>query len=138
MSVPVNQRTESKLEVCVKAHDLCCYTIQITSNRKNFPEAFQRSLTDKIVDAAVDIHTLVWSANNIYVNSREDYMERTRLQEQAAVRCNALISLIEVAHRVYHLSGKRVFYWTDKAAAVRNLIRRWRDNDKQRYHARFG
>lgn len=46
MSVPVNQRTEGKLEVCVKAHDLCCYTIQITSNTNTFPEKFQHALTD--------------------------------------------------------------------------------------------
>ena len=52
MSVPVNQRSEGKLEVCLRAHDLCCYTIQITSNQNNFPEKYQRSLTDKIVDAA--------------------------------------------------------------------------------------
>lgn len=138
MSVPVNQRTESKLEACVRAHDLCCYTIQITSNKKNFPEQFQTSLTDRIVSTAIDIHTLAWSANNIYVNGREDYIARRTLQEQAAVQCNVLLSLIEVAHRVYHLSGKRVFYWSQKATDTRNLIRGWRDKDRERYQAKYG
>ena len=138
MSVPVNQRTEGKLEACVKAHDLCCYTIQITSNPKNFPEKFQRALTDKIVATAIDIHTLAWSANNVYVNSAEDYKNRIRLQEQAAIKCNVLISLIEVAHRVYHLSGKRVYYWTGKVVEVRNLIRGWRDSDRKRYSPKYG
>lgn len=138
MSVPVNQRTEGKLEACVKAHDLCCYTIQITSNPKNFPERFQHALTDKLVDASIEIHTLVWSANNILVNSKDDFENRIRLQEMAAIKCNVLISLIEVAHRVFHLSGKRVYYWTSKAINTRNLIRAWKDKDRKRYSPQYG
>ena len=72
MSVPENARTKGKLEACVKAHDLACYTLQITTNKKNFPEQFQAALTDKIVSVALDIHTLAWSANNVLVNSPED------------------------------------------------------------------
>lgn len=53
MSVPENARTKGKLEACVKAHDLACYTLQITTNKKNFPEQFQAALTDKIVSAAL-------------------------------------------------------------------------------------
>lgn len=87
MSVPVNQRTHGKLEVCVKAHDLCCYTLQITANKKNFTQEFQESLTNRIVEAAIDIHTLCWSANNILVNSVDDLRERTMYQEKAAIRC---------------------------------------------------
>ena len=135
MSVPANKRSQGKLEVCVKAHDLCCYTIQITSNKKNFPEEFQRALTDRIVDTAISIHSKVWAANNILVNSPEDYAERKRLQEQAAIQCNVLLSLIEVAHRVYHLRSKRVFYWSDKVITTRNLIRGWRDSDRKRYQS---
>lgn len=138
MSVPVNQRTEGKLEACLKAHDLCCYTLQITSNQKNFPEKYQHSLTDKIIDAAIEIHVLAWSANNVYVNSPEDFKNRTELQEAAAIKCNVLISLIEVAHRVYQLSGKRVYYWTSKAVDTRNLIRAWKDKDHKRYSPLYG
>ena len=123
MSVPVNQRTHGKLEVCVKAHDLCCYTLQITANKKNFTQEFQESLTNRIVEAAIDIHTLCWSANNILVNSVDDLRERTMYQEKAAIRCNILLSLIDVAKRIFHLSTKRVTYWAGKTIETRNLIR---------------
>ena len=113
MSVPVNQRTHGRLEVCVKAHDLCCYTLQITANKKNFTPEFQQSLTNRIVEAAIDIHTLCWSANNILVNSIDDLRERTMYQEKAAIKCNILLSLIDVAKRIFHLSTKRVTYWAD-------------------------
>lgn len=35
MSVPLNERSEGKLEVIVKARELAVYTIQITNNPKN-------------------------------------------------------------------------------------------------------
>lgn len=137
MSVPVNQRTHGKLEVCVKAHDLCCYTLQITANKKNFTQEFQESLTNRIVEAAIDIHTLCWSANNILVNSVDDLRERTMYQEKAAIRCNILLSLIDVAKQIFHLSTKRVTYWADKTIETRNLIRAWRESDLKRYSAKF-
>ena len=137
MSVPVNQRTHGKLEVCVKAHDLCCYTLQITANKKNFTQEFQESLTNRIVEAAIDIHTLCWSANNILVNSVDDLRERTMYQEKAAIRCNILLSLIDVAKQIFHLSTKRVTYWAGKTIETRNLIRAWRESDLKRYSAKF-
>jgi hypothetical protein len=137
MSVPENARTKGKLEACVKAHDLACYTLQITTNKKNFPEQFQAALTDKIVSAALDIHTLAWSANNVLVNSPEDLAERLGFQERAAVACNILLSMIEVAHRVFHLPTKRVVYWSGKAIETRNLIRAWRESDRKRYSDKF-
>ena len=135
MSVPVNQRTQGKLEVCVKAHFLCCYTLQITANPKVFIPDFQRSLTDKIINTAIDIHTLCWSANNILVNSPEDLKERTACQDRAAIRCNVLLSLIEIAKSIFHLSSKRVTYWAGLAIETRNLIRSWRASDLKRYSA---
>ena len=137
MSVPVNQRTHGKLEVCVKAHDLCCYTLQITANKKHFIPEFQESLTNRIIESAIDIHSLCWSANNILVNSIEDLRERTMYQEKAAIKCNILLSLIQIAKRIFHLSTKRVVYWSEKAIDVRNLIRAWRESDLKRYSAKF-
>ena len=137
MSVPENARTKGKLEACVKAHDLACYTLQIATNKKNFPEQFQTALTDKIVSVALEIHTLAWSANNVLVNSPEDLAERLGFQERAAVACNILLSMIEVAHRVFHLPTKRVVYWSGKAIETRNLIRAWRESDRKRYSDKF-
>lgn len=133
MSVPVNARTENKLEVCVKAHDLCCYTLQITANDKTFVPDYQKSLTDKINALAIQIYTDVWTANNIMVKTAEDYNERKMLQERAARSCNNLLALIDIAKKIFHLSSKRVFYWGGKAVETRNLIRAWRDSDRKRY-----
>lgn len=94
MSVPVNQRTESKLEVFVRAHDLAVYTIKITSNAKNFPEEYRHALTDEITRTAIQIFTKVWAANNVMVRTEDDYRMRRGLQEEAAVLCNVLLPLL--------------------------------------------
>lgn len=138
MSVPVNQRGHGKLEVCVSAHDLCCYTLQITENPKHFPEKYRDALTNRIVDTAISIHTLCWSANNILLKKgerdlAERLMERSRLQDEAAIECNNLLSLIDVAKKLFHLSTKRCVYWGEKAVNTRNLIRAWRASDYKRF-----
>ena len=135
MSVPENSRTKSKLEVCVKAHDLCCYTLQITANKKIFTEEYQKSLTDRIVAVAIGIHCDCWNANNIYVRDNDDYRERKRLQEEAARKCNILLSLIDIAKPLFHLTSKRVYFWGKLTVETRNLIRAWKDSDRKRYQS---
>lgn len=137
MSVPVNQRSHGKLEACVKANALCCYTLRITSNKKVFTPDFQAALTDKIDETVLNMYTLCWTANNILVNSADDMNRRLELQEQAAVACNILLSLMDIAKSIFHLSSKRVQYWGGLAVEARNLIRAWRESDRKRYAAKF-
>ena len=133
MSVPVNQRSESKLEVCVKARDLCVYTLQITANEKIFLPKFQRSITDDINKLAIAIHSTIWTANNIYVRDKSDYEERKRLQSQAIRYCNSLLSLIQIAQKLFHFTYKRMQYWGNKVIEVRNFVAKWKDAEKARY-----
>ena len=133
MSVPVNKRTQGKLEVCVKAHDLCVYTLQITKNKNVFVPEYQDAMTNKIVQLAIDIHAEVWSANNVLVKSPETLKYRRRLQEAAAIKCNVLLAMIDIAWSIFHLSGKRVRFWAGKVIETRNLIRAWSSSDAARY-----
>ena len=135
MSVPVNERSHGKLEACVKAHALCCYTLRITANKKIFTVEFQDVLTNKMNVIALNIHILCWTANNILVNSAEDMNRRLELQEQATMECNNLLSLMEIAKSIFHLATKRVQYWGGLTIETRNLIRSWRESDRKRYSA---
>jgi len=137
MSVPVNARSTGKLEVCVKAHALCCYTLKITSNKKIFVEDYQESLTNRIIETAINIHTMCWAANNVLVNSADDLKRRADLQEHAAIQCNLLLSLMEIAKTMFHLETRRIKYWGGLAIETRKLIRAWRSADVERYKAKF-
>lgn len=138
MSVPEPKRNKGKLEVCTKARDLAAYTLQITANEKIFLPQYQRALTDSINGTTINIHVLVWNANNIYVNSIEDWEARKRLQEQAIRQCTMLLSLIDLAHSLFHLKAKRVKYWGEKTVNVKTLIRAWKESDGKRYREKYG
>lgn len=137
MSVPVNERSHGKLEACVKARELCVYTLRITVNPKIFKPEYQHALTDKIVDTALEIQNLSWSANNVLVNSADDMYRRLDYQDRAADACNNLLSLIEIAKPIFHLATKRVIHWSGLAIETRKLIRAWREADRKRYSAKF-
>lgn len=124
--------------MCVKAHALCCYTLKITSNKKVFTEEYREPLTDRITSIAIDIHILCWTANNIIVNSAEDLRDRSELQRRAVIQCTNLLSLIDIAKSMFHLSTKRVVYWGGLALETRRLISAWRESDRKRYSAKFG
>lgn len=125
------------MEACVKARELCVYTLRITVNPKIFKPEYQHALTDKIVDTALEIQNLSWSANNVLVNSAEDMYRRLDYQDRAADACNNLLSLIEIAKPIYHLATKRVIHWSGLAIETRRLIRAWREADRKRYSAKF-
>ena len=137
MSVPVNKRSHGKLEVCVKAHDLCCYVLKITATKKIFSTEYQESLTDKIIETAINIHTMCWCANNVLVNNADDLKHRQELQEKAAIQCNLLLSLMDIAKTIFHLETKRIIYWGTLTMETRKLIRAWKESDAERYKAKF-
>lgn len=98
---------------------------------------FHDVLTNKMNVIALNIHILCWTANNILVNSAEDMERRLELQERAAMECNNLLSLMEIAKSIFHLATKRVQYWGGLTIETRNLIRAWRESDRKRYSAKF-
>ena len=140
MSVPVNQRGHGKLEAYVKAYDLAVYTIRITANKKVFTTEYQEALTDKIITAALDIYLLVGEANDISVRSEKDkqnYHDRIRMQVDAHRKCGEMNKLILLAKPIFHLSTKRVRYWTELTKETKILIKAWSDSDKKRFNPLF-
>lgn len=87
----------------MKAKELSAYTIKITANPKVFKPEYQRALTERIVETALEVHMLSWSANNVLVNSVEDMQRRLDYQDRSADACNNLLSLIEVAKPVFFI-----------------------------------
>ena len=133
MSVNASTRTKSRLETAVLANDLATYTIKITTNEKIFLPQYRSALTDKIVSDAVDIYRCVWTANNIRVTDRSHWIRRSALQKKAVEHCNDLLALIGIAKPLFHLTSKRIEYWTGKTIKVREAIKDWHDSDRDRY-----
>lgn len=132
MAVPESKRGHGKFEVTVKAKELTAYTLQITSNEKTFDPKYFDALTADIIRTAKDIYIKCKTANDIWVaKDLNKAGERRRLQESAINDCNRLLALIDIAQPVFHLETRRIKYWGSKTIAVRDMIRRWKDNDSK-------
>lgn len=133
MAVPEGKRTESKLAVQTKAIELAQYTITICTNEKNFPKRYRWCLTNKIVDAAIEIMNDINTANSIYVSTKGDYALRRQLQTRALAYTARLLGLIDLAYIKFNISGKRIKHWTQLVIDVREFIKRWRKSDNDRF-----
>ena len=140
MSVPENKRTQSKLEVIIKALAVANYTNEILANRKKFPEEYDHILGDDIKRAGQSIYRNCRLANDLRVQKpvtgqidEEAREARLRLQTKAIQDCNELLVLIDMAYGTYHLSSKRVEYWGRITKEAREYIKKWKAADVKRY-----
>lgn len=130
--MPVPKRGHGELEVNTKARALTVYTLKILENEKWFPQT-QKAFIDKLRDCVIEIQALCWEANEIKVaGNMERYLERIKLQDKAASKCNRMNMLIETAKPLFHLQSKRCRFWIKQTSELRNMIRGWRENDIKR------
>ena len=122
MSVNESERGKGKFDVLIKANGLAVYTIRITKNSKIFLPEYQTALTNDIIHTAKEIFT-----------KARNWLERKKLQQEAARECNNLLALIQIAKPLYHLTSKRVKYWGQKTIEVRQALRDWNAGDTKRY-----
>jgi len=133
LSVPKDARSEGKLVVIERAKGLAAYTLQITKNTAIFDPAQNEGFIDEIRRLAIEIFSMAWTANNIYVRTQRDAEERARLQTSARINCNKLLPMIELAGKVFHLKTKRLKYWGAWVVEVRTRLQQWQDADRKRY-----
>lgn len=138
MSVTVDQREEGKFSLAVKAEFLASYTLEITANENVFVPEYRRGLTDDIIETAKNIYLGIREANDVTVRmgtrfQLKDYTDRNELQREALRNCKRLLYLIDLAHRRFHLSSKRVKYWGKLVKNVKDRIHGWIDDDTERF-----
>ncbi len=133
MAVPVNRRTPQKFGVLTKAIELASHTVKICGNEKNFPKKYRWMLTQEIVRTAIRIVMDIREANSIHVVRAEDLSRRRALQQAATGKCEALLTLIEIAWATLGLSGISVEDWTGRVLDVEDAISVWRKSDRDRF-----
>ncbi|CVI72311.1 hypothetical protein NDGK_02515 [Clostridiales bacterium CHKCI001] len=133
MSVIKAKRQEGKLSVLVKAREMCVYTITICKNEKNFPKRDRWILTQPIVSEALAIMSCIRRANAVNVETKEDYIYRRQQQIEAYSRCEAMLTLMEIAYKVLSIDSERIECWTGLVVETESLLQRWKRSDKERY-----
>lgn len=133
MSVPEGKRTESQLAFQTKAIELANYTTTICNNNNIFPKRDRWLIANRIVSHAITILESTFEANDIYVASYDDYIERRKIQQLAKTTTSKLLALMELAYNKYNIEGRRIAYWTRLVEDERNLIHKWMKSDKDRF-----
>ncbi len=133
MTVPEGKRTESKLAVQTKAIELAEHTIHICSNEKVFPKRYRWCLTGKIVDIAIEIANDINTANSIYVSAASDYELRRSYQTNALARTARMLGMMQIAYKMFKIAGNRMVHWTQLVVDLRELLKKWKKSDRQRY-----
>lgn len=133
MSVPKHERNEGNFLVITNAEALVKYTLQITSNEKNFPKRYRWSLTSKIVDSSIAFFSDLKRANAVHVVTVEDKILRRSYQVRALAEIDALIGLMQIAYDVFSVDSDRAEYWTRLVMEEQILIREWRKSDNERF-----
>lgn len=109
--------------------------MKITSNKNIFTAEYQEQLTNYIISAALDIYMLTGYANSLSIRTASDaknFERRIEAQEEALKRCGDLTRLIFIAKPIFHLSSKRVKYWTGLTKETKGLIKAWSESDRKR------
>lgn len=132
MSVPVGQRSQSKLEAQLKVERLIAHTIQITSNPNVFDPKFH-VLTDAVVKCSIQIGWHIWEANNIRVDSREKWIERRALQDRALRKFNVMLYLIGLCKPTFGIRAGKYGHWVQLTREAKTLTAKWRDSDARRF-----
>jgi hypothetical protein len=133
MSVVKSKREEGELAVVTKANELATYTIRICSNEKNFPKRYRWCITNKLVDAALDINNCIIKANSVFVKDQADYQLRKRYQTEGVAATYSLLSMMDIAYRTFGIESDRMKHWTGLVLDVQSLLRNWRKSDIDRY-----
>ena len=103
-----------------------------------FLPKYREKVTDIIVAHAIGAYIAIRDANDVTVhqnspNKNREWMRRRAHQERAIEHCKHLLWMIDLAHRLFHLSGKRVKYWSELVINVRNRTQAWMNHDENRY-----
>ena len=137
MSVPVSKRNENQtLKTLLLTMDLAYYTVKICCNENVFLPKYRNAVTDDLIRLAKDIYINCRTANGIRVTTQADLDLRTGYQLRAKADCDTLIAELDIAKRVFHLSGRRIQYWAGKTIECREYITRWRESDIKHFKER--
>ena len=121
----------NKLEVISKSIDLMKYTIQITSNRKRYPNKFI-ILIQRIQSTCIEIYDSLMRANRLQLQLNNEKSERLKLQTEAITLCDELSCFIQLSMELDLIGTNTVEFWQKKISDVKYMTISWRAKDSSR------
>ena len=124
------------LDGIVLAGKLLKHTRDIIKNEKVFDPKrdFQNRLLIRIYDAALDVNSKAYVANELRVGENPRIAsERLALQAFAIASCEGLLGLLADAKVAFGLRSQKFWHWAKMAKDTLDKLRAWHDGDRRRY-----
>lgn len=126
-----------RFSVVVAAKDLAVHTIQITSNENFFPRRYRLTFTNKMIDKALSIVTLLTEANEIIPSTQKEYELRCCYQKNALAAYKSLEVMIDISKRLFNLPDRKIEYWSKLLFKARNAAVEWYQGDRKRFGFKY-
>ena len=105
---------------------------------KVFPKRTRWVIGGKIADIVNDYHTVVMTANGIKVTTREEFIERHRLQTLAIAHLYALNVKMGLAQVVLSINPDGMNHWATLWNNADRCTKAWMNKDTARYTLHYG
>ena len=112
------------------------HTIRICSNPKIFVIEYSL-ISNKIINLTLDIYEDVRKAASTRVHTLQEWQIRQKYQLAALSKCDALLSMIDIAKPLYHLEGKKTRYWIKLTVNTKTLLQYWTKKEKEFCYKKF-
>ena len=116
---------EKVFELGNKAEKLYFNVLDITTNRKHYPNKFRR-LSDKLQEYALDIYGDIMDANSFKSDTPQHRMKRFDLQTSAITKCNKFLSLVKYSLHAQLISFATSEEWTNLTHDIKFTTLAWR------------
>ena len=116
------------MKVIVKAKELMAHTFTLTTNEKRYPKKFRHSLVDRMQLRSMDIYEILLEANR--TDNKARCRERCELITKAIMRCDNLLSYIELSMNMKLLSENSAKYWSKLVCDVKYMALAWRKKEQ--------
>ncbi|MBR5535762.1 MAG: four helix bundle protein [Clostridia bacterium] len=122
---------DDNMKVIVKAKELMAHTFTLTTNEKRYPKKFRHSLVDRMQLRSMDIYEILLEANR--TDNKARCRERCELITKAIMRCDNLLSYIELSMNIKLLSENSAKYWSKLVCDVKYMALAWRKKEQSSY-----
>lgn len=137
MSVPKGERNESELRVLDLALSLAKHTAKKVKNEKIFPKTQRWIIANRLVEATFSAYENIRAANEVFVKNEPAYADSYRIRQGYQIKALAsltkLMGDLDIAYRLYDLSGKELEYWSGLCSDTRKSLKAWIDSDRKRF-----
>lgn len=133
-NVYARNRTESPLEVINKSELLLIEVYALIMNEKKVPKKHRYFIGKSMYDSANSIASYIYRANNIFPNSKEDFIKRHKYQDAASYECSLFLNLLEIyTHMLPNISYNDIERIANIADSINTMMSKWQMSDHKRF-----